>query len=755
MKSWVRNYLSITLSVIFVGVAHAGINQWTTTGPAGRSANALVVDPKNPATLYVGTEAGVFKSTDSAESWRKLSLPFAVEVRALTLDPSNPATLYAGYSRTISLPDGERGELGVLKSSDGGVSWTQVSAPSGDDSCGTVLAVAPTTPASVYLGCNENTPNLPRLFKSIDAGRSWTLLGIPKNGGIEKIVVDPATPTIVYTVTFSGTFKSVDSGGTWLNFAGPRLDTPTEIWDLSIAPTVPQTLYANVCVSRPDYSCDPVGTYQSTDGGKSWTVQPRFGAGVIVDPGRPGTLYYRQNLVSQTVDDGRNWRVLNEGFPVGVFFVPGLVMDPRSGSTLYAGVAISDDLPAKGLVYKRQIVGTPPVGVIGTVESPEDGQPVSGIGFLRGWVFSTRPEESSARVVVTGDDRFGTGSEYACCTLRYDVQIAFPQFPPEHTLNSGWGTMMNWGSLSAGSHSLRALFHNTEGDIHHLDPWTVTVIKPGDFEFLDRFSFSGAQASIVDDELAVRGVVVQDFFTKQQKRIDVRYRWFTNQQSLGLVNSETVVALSSGSSQVTTLLAAVARRLWKMPDLIPNAQAAQSIFSNFESPNEGQIASGMGILRGWSFAEVPPDRWLRNRFPSAFPTHLVVDGEVFDRITCCADREDVAAAFPDKAHAILSGWAMQLNSGEFDPGEHTLSVELQSWDGVRQTLTRKITTSRIGGFRFLDQFNLTGATARIEGEEIVLSGVQVRDKDSQQTKVIEVRLRWFQHSQALGIVASS
>jgi hypothetical protein len=98
---------------------------------------------------------------------------------------------------------------------------------------------------------------------------------------------------------------------------------------------------------------------------------------------------------------------------------------------------------------------------------------------------------------------------------------------------------------------------------------------------------------------------------------------------------------------------------------------------------------------------------------------------------------------------------MQLNYGEFDPGEHTLSVELQASDGVRQTLTRRITTIRLGGFRFLDQFNLTGATARIDGEEIVLSGVQVRDKASQQTKVIEVRLCWFQHSQVLGIVASS
>jgi hypothetical protein len=132
----------------------------------------------------VGTEEGVFKSTDSAESWLKLSLPFVTEVTALTIDPSNPATFYASYLRSISLPDGDRTEPGVLKSSDGGVSWRQLSVPSGDYRYHAVLAVAPTTPASVYLLCIEKVLDLPRLFKSVDEGRNWTLLGLPQNGGI-------------------------------------------------------------------------------------------------------------------------------------------------------------------------------------------------------------------------------------------------------------------------------------------------------------------------------------------------------------------------------------------------------------------------------------------------------------------------------------------------------------------------------------------------------------------------------------------
>jgi hypothetical protein len=67
----------------------------------------------------------------------------------------------------------------------------------------------------------------------------------------------------------SGTFRSMDSGGTWIDFEGPRFDTPTKILDLAIAPSVPHTMYANVYATTDGYLFDPVGTYQSTDGGKS------------------------------------------------------------------------------------------------------------------------------------------------------------------------------------------------------------------------------------------------------------------------------------------------------------------------------------------------------------------------------------------------------------------------------------------------------------------------------------------------------
>ena len=72
---------------------------------------------------------------------------------------------------------------------------------------------------------------------------------------------------------------------------------------------------------------------------------------------------------------------------------------------------------------------------------------------------------------------------------------------------------------------------------------------------------------------------------------------------------------------------------------------------------------------------------------------------------------------------------------------------------------------KVGDFEFLDQFDLSAASAGIvqrhpwalaqEIEEILVEGVRVRDKASQQTKVVDLSLRWTQSSQALEIVASA
>jgi photosystem II stability/assembly factor-like uncharacterized protein len=114
---------------------------WTGSGLEGETIRALAIDPATPTTLYAGTSAGVFKSTDGGENWRTVNNGLAnVDVRALAIDSVTPTTLYAGTWGG-----------GVFKSTDGGENWNAFN-------MGLVnlhvfaLAIDPVTPTTIYAG---------------------------------------------------------------------------------------------------------------------------------------------------------------------------------------------------------------------------------------------------------------------------------------------------------------------------------------------------------------------------------------------------------------------------------------------------------------------------------------------------------------------------------------------------------------------------------------------------------------------------
>src|SRR6266536_954053 len=122
------------------GVASAGVNVWTSSGPEGGIVNALAVDPVTPATVYSGTNGGgVFKSANGGGNWTPANTGLTnLYVHVLAVDPVTPATVYAGT-------DG-----GLFKSVNWGVNWTL--ANTGLTSSAVTLAIDPFAPATVYAG---------------------------------------------------------------------------------------------------------------------------------------------------------------------------------------------------------------------------------------------------------------------------------------------------------------------------------------------------------------------------------------------------------------------------------------------------------------------------------------------------------------------------------------------------------------------------------------------------------------------------
>src|SRR2546428_2537694 len=109
---------AVTLVSVFAWLAgaravEAGINAWTPFGPEGTDVTILAVDPVSSSTLYARTPVGVYKSRDEGSAWsRVLDSP---RVKALVIDPQNSTTLYIGTENRSSNYPNEIGAGGLKR----------------------------------------------------------------------------------------------------------------------------------------------------------------------------------------------------------------------------------------------------------------------------------------------------------------------------------------------------------------------------------------------------------------------------------------------------------------------------------------------------------------------------------------------------------------------------------------------------------------------------------------------------------------
>src|SRR5260370_136430 len=151
------------------------------------------------------------------------------------------------------------------------------------------IAVAPSNPNLVYAGTGE--PDIRSqhsygtgMYKSIDAGKTWTHIGLEATRQIGRVVVDPANPNRVYVAALAhvydsipdrGVYRSLDGGTTWKKVLFK--DNNIGAIDLAIDPKNPRVLYASLWATRrPPWSVYAPsnmpggGLYKSTDGGDTW-----------------------------------------------------------------------------------------------------------------------------------------------------------------------------------------------------------------------------------------------------------------------------------------------------------------------------------------------------------------------------------------------------------------------------------------------------------------------------------------------------
>ena len=267
-------------------------------------------------TAYAGTADGVYRSADDGASWRPAFTGIgpdyngALNVSQLAIDPAHPGTVYAGTSSglyrsddrgdTWTRVDGEPffrgggvqaqvvvdgngwvylGTLGIRRSRDGGVTWTNISTgltvgPTGRYESVNTIVFDPDAAGTIYTIQNN------RLYRTTDAGETWIDQGALSPVGYESIAIPPGRPRRVFASSWDKVYRSNQGIGVWT-----PLDVVIARAHFAIDPQRPDTLFVSdgwtggsIAVSR--------------DAGETWRrLSPPIASAPVVDPLRPSSLF--------------------------------------------------------------------------------------------------------------------------------------------------------------------------------------------------------------------------------------------------------------------------------------------------------------------------------------------------------------------------------------------------------------------------------------------------------------------------------
>ena len=318
---------------------------WTSQGPANYAGKVmdLAVTADRPNQIYAAYQsAGVWKSTNSGDTWSRVTdIESANYVSAVEIAPGDSSTVFVGLGTagyTLEL------ERGVLRSSDGGSSWTSIgpNSPNADAIFG--IYVDPNDKNHLIVATEDGA------LVTFDAGTSWQFtLDFPGDTfnwwtHVSQVVGHPTNGQIAWVAHLSGIYKTTDGGSSWAPSdagIGPGLAIV-----MAVSPSQPDVLYAE----RESESWPLMDIYRSTDGGDSWTRttvvdyfhQGRYDMAIGVDPANSDKVVLANVAWHESTDGGQTfvnkyWVGGNESAGAPHADHLAVAWKPGDSSTVYSG----------------------------------------------------------------------------------------------------------------------------------------------------------------------------------------------------------------------------------------------------------------------------------------------------------------------------------------------------------------------------------------------------------------------------------
>ncbi len=275
----------------FVGSGHGSlwktVNNGVTFTPVfdhqtAYAIGAVTIDPTNPNVVWVGTGEndnqnnviygdGVYKSEDGGKTWKNMGIKNSQQIGGIIVDPKNPNTVYVAAYGSLRKSGGDRG---IFKTTDGGKTWKNVLFISKYTGCyeihmdprydNLLYAVAHQRMRKLYTGVSGGPES--GIYRSTDGGETWNKMkeGLP-SGDVGRIgmAISPINPDVLFAIVEAekggGVYKSTDRGVSWTK----------ESSYVSTYPFYFQKLFCDTKDINRIYSMD-VFMKVSIDGGKTW-----------------------------------------------------------------------------------------------------------------------------------------------------------------------------------------------------------------------------------------------------------------------------------------------------------------------------------------------------------------------------------------------------------------------------------------------------------------------------------------------------